>query len=175
MPYSQHPAQAERHYRRAVEDFERLKALRKELPNKAIFEAQPRREGVPNKPNFEIQPEQNELLAPFSKRTHPPENPAPAPGPPASVPEPRSDLAGDSGLLEGPPVEGRHPASAPVPRIARRATGGEGWSLPEPGRVGAGHARPVGGQLLKDVFGSTHFPGTTPICRRLSPWSILST
>ncbi len=30
-------AQAERHYRRAVEEFERLKALRQELPNEADF------------------------------------------------------------------------------------------------------------------------------------------
>src|ERR1035441_6217213 len=34
-------AQAERQYRRAVEEFDRLKALREELPNEAIFEAQP--------------------------------------------------------------------------------------------------------------------------------------
>ena len=34
-------AQAERHYRRAVEEFERLKALRPELPNEPILEAQP--------------------------------------------------------------------------------------------------------------------------------------
>jgi hypothetical protein len=34
-------AQAERHYRRAVEEFERLKALRQELPNEPISDAQP--------------------------------------------------------------------------------------------------------------------------------------
>ena len=34
-------AQAERHYRRAVEEFERLKALRQELPNEPIFDPQP--------------------------------------------------------------------------------------------------------------------------------------
>jgi hypothetical protein len=33
-------AQAERHYRRAIEEFDRLKALRKELPNEPIIEAQ---------------------------------------------------------------------------------------------------------------------------------------
>jgi hypothetical protein len=31
-------AQAERHYRRAIEEFERLKALREELPNEPITE-----------------------------------------------------------------------------------------------------------------------------------------
>src|SRR5579863_6188224 len=34
-------AQAERHYRRAVEEFDRLKALRAELPNEPIWEVQP--------------------------------------------------------------------------------------------------------------------------------------
>jgi hypothetical protein len=32
---------AERQYRRAIEEFERLKALRSELPNEPIFDAQP--------------------------------------------------------------------------------------------------------------------------------------
>ncbi|MGA2268653.1 MAG: hypothetical protein ABSH44_09310 [Bryobacteraceae bacterium] len=36
-------AQAERHYRRAIEEFERLKALREEIPNEAISPAQPQR------------------------------------------------------------------------------------------------------------------------------------
>ncbi len=34
-------AQAERHYRRAVEEFERLKALQQEIPNKPISDPQP--------------------------------------------------------------------------------------------------------------------------------------
>jgi hypothetical protein len=34
-------AQAERHYRRAIEEFDRLKALRSELPNEPIIEAPP--------------------------------------------------------------------------------------------------------------------------------------
>jgi hypothetical protein len=34
-------AQSERHYRRAIEEFERLKALRPELPNEPILETQP--------------------------------------------------------------------------------------------------------------------------------------
>jgi hypothetical protein len=36
-------AQAERHYRRAVEEFERLRALRQELPNGPIFDPNPNR------------------------------------------------------------------------------------------------------------------------------------
>jgi hypothetical protein len=33
--------QAEHHYRRSVEEFDRLKALRAELPNEPILEVQP--------------------------------------------------------------------------------------------------------------------------------------
>jgi hypothetical protein len=40
--FLRYQAQAERHYRRAVEEFERLKALRTELPNEPIFAAQPK-------------------------------------------------------------------------------------------------------------------------------------
>ena len=98
-------AQAERHGApsgpRAVEEFERLKALRAEIPNEAIFEAQP---------------EQNETTCtPSETNPSPPENPAPAPGPPASAPELMLDLAGAPGILEDREVEARHPGAAPVP------------------------------------------------------------
>src|SRR6185295_3217593 len=39
--FLRYQAQAERHYRRAVEEFDRLKALREELPNEAILDVQP--------------------------------------------------------------------------------------------------------------------------------------
>ena len=39
--FLRYQAQAERHYRRAVEEFERLRALRLELPNEPIEEVQP--------------------------------------------------------------------------------------------------------------------------------------
>src|SRR5439155_4069536 len=39
--FLRYQAQAERHYRRAVEEFERLKALRHDLPNEPIFDVQP--------------------------------------------------------------------------------------------------------------------------------------
>jgi hypothetical protein len=105
-------AQAERLYRRAVEEFERLKALREELPNEPIFEAQPEQNESPSTPS-ETNPS-------------PPENPAPAPDSPAPVSELKLDLAGDSGVLEGPPVEGLPPGNAPVPRTAARVTEGIG-------------------------------------------------
>jgi hypothetical protein len=65
-------AQAERHYRRAVEEFERLKALRPELSNEPVFEAQP---------------EQKETTCtPSETNPFPPENPAPAAPPVAGIP-----------------------------------------------------------------------------------------
>ena len=39
--FLRYQAQAERHYRRAIEEFERLKALRAKLPNEPILEVQP--------------------------------------------------------------------------------------------------------------------------------------
>jgi hypothetical protein len=65
-------AQAERQYRRAIEEFERLKALREELRNE---------------PNFP-EPEQTETTCTVCETNPiPPENPAPAPAPPAPVSE----------------------------------------------------------------------------------------
>ena len=119
--FLRYQAQAERHGApsgpRAVEEFERLKALREELPNEAILEAQP---------------EQTETTCtPSETNPSPPEDPAPAPDPPASVSELELDLAGASGVLEDPEVEARHPNNAPAPQPASPVIGGEAWSLPE--------------------------------------------
>jgi hypothetical protein len=87
-------AQAERNYRRAVEEFERLRALRDELPNEPVFEAQP---------------EQNETTcAPSETNPFPPENPAPEP--PIALP-----------VAEGKPrMPPEHPGTeAPVPPVLR--------------------------------------------------------
>jgi hypothetical protein len=67
--FLRYQAQAERHYRRAVEEFERLKALRSELPNEAVPEAQP-------------EPKET-TCTPSEANPFPPENPAPA-APPSS-------------------------------------------------------------------------------------------
>src|SRR5450759_2109363 len=72
--FLRYQAQSERMYRRAVEEFERLKRLRHELPNEAILEAQP---------------EPNETTCPPGQ-TNPanPGNPAnpPKPIPPGNIP-----------------------------------------------------------------------------------------
>ena len=99
-------AQAERQYRRAVEEFDRLKALRGELPNEPISEPQP---------------EQTEpTCTPDETNPSPPEDPVPAPDPPAAAPEPELNPASFPGALEDREVETRHPASTPVPPIASR-------------------------------------------------------
>jgi hypothetical protein len=93
-------ALAERQYRRATEEFNRLKALREELPN------------PPNSP----EPEQNETTCTICETNPiPPENPAPVPDPPASVPELNPGRAGDSGLSEVPPMPSEHPLAEPTP------------------------------------------------------------
>ena len=114
-------AQAERHGApsgpRAVEEFERLKALRGELPNEAIFEAQP---------------EQNATTCtPSETNPVPPEDPPPTTGPPALVSELTLDPGGAAAVPEDREVEPRLPASAPVPRLANPVIEGEAFSLPE--------------------------------------------
>jgi hypothetical protein len=112
-------AQTERHYRRAVEEFDRLKALRAEIPNEAISEAQP---------------EQTEPTCTVDETNpSPPEDPVPAPGPEASVSGLKLDLAGAPGIPEDREVEARHQGSAPVLPIASRVIEGKGWGLPEHG------------------------------------------
>ncbi len=91
-------AQAERHYRRVVEEFDRLKALREVLANEPIFD------GI-----LEAQPEQKEApYTPFQTDPFPPANPAPAPGPPI-VP---SVAEGEAGIP--PEHPGTEPAVPPV-------------------------------------------------------------
>jgi hypothetical protein len=106
-------AQTERHYRRAVEEFDRLTALRAEIPNEAISEAQP---------------EQTEPTCTVDETNpNPPEDPVPAPRAPAMSPEPPMHPAGFPGVLEDREVETRRPAGAPVPPIASRVTESEAW------------------------------------------------
>ena len=106
-------AQAERHYRRAVEEFDRLKALRAEIPNEAISEAQP---------------EQTEPTCTVDETNpSPPEEPQNAGFAPAVPPEPAMHPAGFPGVLENLEVETRPPAGAPVPPIASRVTESEAW------------------------------------------------
>jgi hypothetical protein len=146
-------AQAERHYRRAVEEFDRLKALREVFANEIawpgnlatpgdensplqrhrtfnnlrVFSEEPIFEGI-----IEAQPEQKEpLYTPFQVDPFSPENPAPAPDPPAPVPEPNLERAGDSALPEAPPPEGRRPEGAPVPPIVPSVAEGEAEIPPE--------------------------------------------
>jgi hypothetical protein len=64
-------AQAERHYRRAIQEFDRLKALREELPNEPIL----------------AEPETNQTTSPSCETNPiPPVDPAPAFQPPAPSP-----------------------------------------------------------------------------------------
>ena len=107
--FLRYKAQTEREYRRAMEDFERLKALRHELPNEPIWEAQPEENEASSTP-CEINPSPPvrppagvialAVLDPAIPAERPPTKPAIAPPPkspagykngappPPSVPEP---------------------------------------------------------------------------------------
>jgi hypothetical protein len=77
-------AQAERQYRRAIEEFERLKALRGELPIEPIYETQP-----------DPQPEPTETTSTRCETNpFPPEHSAPLPAfPPAPDPRPLTAIS----------------------------------------------------------------------------------
>ena len=92
--FLRYQAQTERLYRRAVEEFERLKRLRAELP------AVGAEDDSPNEPIFETQLDRNDDVS-ASPETNPPppESPAPAPPPDPPVDSPcaavEPALAGD--------------------------------------------------------------------------------
>ncbi len=65
-------AQAERLYRRAVAEFDRLKALRAELPNEAILEVQPEANETARAPSDEPILAPNPPAAPASEPNHEP-------------------------------------------------------------------------------------------------------
>ena len=104
-------AQAERQYRRAIEEFDRLKALRGELPNE---------------PNLS-EPETNEnTCTPCETNPIPPGDPAP---PPAPDPCPPGSPAGDLMKKEQGPLGARLPAK------------GAGTQAAPGGQVGAQRGR----------------------------------
>jgi hypothetical protein len=100
-------AQAERQYRRAIEEFDRLKALREELRNE------------PNSAENET----NETTSPSCETNPIPPGdpaPAPAPGPRAQAPPQNPPPGGPPRFLEGPPPKPR-PSEGALPPILGRA------------------------------------------------------
>jgi hypothetical protein len=82
--FLRYQAQAERQYRRALEEFDRLKALRPELPNDALPN-----DALPNEPISPLQPQPGSTPYPTSET-----NPSPSGSvPSAPAPEPNSDPA----------------------------------------------------------------------------------
>jgi hypothetical protein len=135
--FLRYQAQAERHYRRAVEEFERLKALRSELPNE---------------PNFTAQADAN-AAASAPAETNPTPPPDPAPGasgagapPPVGAPVPAPGPAGPSAAIarpearssRGPCAVKRRRAVSPRPaRSASAAPADPSASLRRPTRASA--------------------------------------
>lgn len=95
--FLRYQAQSERMYRRAVEEFERLKRVRNELPNEPICEP----ELEENKAT--VNPETN----PFPGSDPPPENPIPL------APEPVTPRSGHS-LVESEATRNESAASPPI-------------------------------------------------------------
>jgi hypothetical protein len=76
--FLRYQAQTERNYRRAIEDFERLKKMRPELPNEPIVEADPA-PPQPLEPRREPKPERSSDPLDYTPGTRP--DPAPVKGP----------------------------------------------------------------------------------------------
>ncbi len=96
--FLRYQSQTERLYRRALEDFERLKALRSELPNEPILEAQPEQ-------NADDGPDENELMR-YPRRFAPfPDVPSDAP--PVKYPPSQPPIPAEA--LVSPPSEDPHP------------------------------------------------------------------
>ncbi len=114
--FLRYQAQAERQYRRAVEEFERLRALRLELPNEPIEEVQPEESKTADAP-------QNEPIL------------TPKPAAPAS--EPGCPLGTRGSGLAGATIIS--PSRAPAPTRRRRLVSGNAcWS----GKAGSNTAGP---------------------------------
>ena len=82
--FLRYQAQTERHYRRAIEEFERLKSLRAELPNEPILESEPQPDQPVAAPPLEPDP------APDPPAPPPAIDPPPAPSRPTLIRRPRS-------------------------------------------------------------------------------------
>jgi hypothetical protein len=101
--FLRYKVQTERLYRRAIEDFERLKALRHELPNEPISEAQ----SEANLTTYDPLPT-DPIPPPDSVLTPPPPTPA---GPPAQARwrDPQTDNHASNDHSGGPRPEGGLP------------------------------------------------------------------
>ena len=96
--FMRYQAQAERNYRRAIEEFERIKALREELP-----------EEIPNEPISDPQLEATENSYALLENM-----------PVSLPPHTAADGPGDSADPGGPPLETTDPENPPVAAAARQ-------------------------------------------------------
>jgi len=129
--FLRYQAQTERLYRRAIEEFERLKALRLELPD----------EDLPNEPDFARQPEENPTPS------EPPEtNPAGpgaavSPRPPAA-PTARRPATGRQSPDGAPPADPRDPVAVPLDALRQSESAAANLPTPAAGTRPANPASP---------------------------------
>jgi hypothetical protein len=116
--FLRYQAQAERHYRRAVDDFDRIKSLRPEIPNEPISDPDPIEDTpLPSPETNPILGTAGNLVAggptPIATQSPQPTDPAPTPTPIGFVPP---NAAREARPL--PPAPGpQSPAPAPAPRL----------------------------------------------------------
>jgi hypothetical protein len=129
--FLRYQAQTERLYRRAVEEFERLRALRGELP-----------EEIPNEPIAPPEPEETKPLPPSETNPSPPPNlPEAAPTPPSPVPPPPATPATP---VPPPPARPRTTRPPRASQPSRPAQPALSFRNPRPHRFTARRPRQCG-------------------------------
>ena len=119
--FLRYQAQAERLYRRAVEEFDRLKALRNELPNEPILDLEPEETTATYSPSETNPiPPPTAALSPSPRPANPPApppNPIHPANPPAPVPHPPAPSATHP-APHPPAPSAAHPAPHPAAHLA---------------------------------------------------------
>ena len=144
--FMRYQAQAERHYRRALEEFDRLKALRQSLP-----------EELPNEPISEAQPEEMEVF--LRARTNPFPPPDSPPAPLAPTPAEPQDPERAAASAAGQPERGSAP-SQPATGVPNQ--------VPDPPSI-AGPARPADPNLPPIPANRIRPPRKPPVPEKTDP------
>jgi hypothetical protein len=165
-------AQAERLYRRAVEEFDRLKALRDELPNEPVPDPEPEQNTDPY-----VQSESNPFGPPPPAAPQPPPQPPSAPlagllvlASPPPAPPPASEPPA-AHQPQAPPRPSSPPRPQPVPTpssVSPRGVGRTGMAGVFPAaRASASRSRcraRVNGHWMCYSYARGIIPLETPIC-----------
>jgi hypothetical protein len=143
--FLRYQAQAERQYRRALEDFDRLKALRHDLPNEELPN-----EDLPNEPISNLQAQHESTTYPSPETNPPPQENEPSAhdaDPSADIPQPRR-------FPRKIPSSPRHPAPySPAARLLRGRLSTQCRSFSRNRRADPRFMQTFGGDKVSGIWG----------------------